>query len=165
VSINTRIPATDSLPANNIYTDPSTIVVVSDLSITKTDGVASIIPGAKTTYSIRVVNNGPSDTYQYVASIVDIYPSSVNFAQWKCVPGAGAECYPGFSGPLNGIGPVQVYPTLPYLKFVDIYVTVGFWGSVTTAVTNRASVCFVAFLSSGLEGELMCFEPHLRLCY
>jgi uncharacterized repeat protein (TIGR01451 family) len=31
-----------------------------DLSITKTDGVASKVPGTSVTYTITVTNNGPS---------------------------------------------------------------------------------------------------------
>jgi len=135
-------PATDSLTGNNIDTDPDTLTPQSDFSITKTDGVASVIPGAKTTYSIRVINNGPSDSKSMVVSIVDIYPSSVNYAAWTCQPGSGSECYPGSSTSLSGIGLVQIYPTLPNGKFVDVFVTVGYWGSVTTSVTNYASVCF-----------------------
>jgi uncharacterized repeat protein (TIGR01451 family) len=57
----TSSPATDPTPANNTATDTDTVTGSADLSITKTDGVASVTAGTSTTYTITVTNNGPSD--------------------------------------------------------------------------------------------------------
>ena len=46
--------------ANNSATDTDTVTGSADLAITKTDGVASVIAGTSTTYTITVTNNGPS---------------------------------------------------------------------------------------------------------
>ena len=57
----TSAPASDPTPANNATTDTDTVTKSSDLAITKTDGVASVVAGTSTTYTITVTNNGPSD--------------------------------------------------------------------------------------------------------
>ncbi len=49
-----RCPATTRPPT------PTRSATSADLAITKTDGVASVIAGTSTTYTITVTNNGPS---------------------------------------------------------------------------------------------------------
>jgi hypothetical protein len=50
---------TDNDPGNNSATDSDTLTPQADLSITKTDGVTSVVPGTVDTYTITVTNNGP----------------------------------------------------------------------------------------------------------
>ncbi|MEO8424081.1 MAG: hypothetical protein ABI595_09240, partial [Actinomycetota bacterium] len=57
----TSSPATDPNAANNTATDTDNVTKTADLSITKADGVGSVIAGTSTTYTITVTNNGPSD--------------------------------------------------------------------------------------------------------
>ena len=54
-------PATDPTPANNTATDTDTVTKSTELSIVKTDGLASVTAGASTLYTITITNNGPSD--------------------------------------------------------------------------------------------------------
>ncbi len=51
---------TDPTPGNNSATDTDTVTPAADLAITKTDGVATVVSGNPTTYTITVTNNGPS---------------------------------------------------------------------------------------------------------
>ena len=51
---------TDPTPANNSATDIDTLTAVADLSITKTDGASTSIPGQSISYTIVVSNAGPS---------------------------------------------------------------------------------------------------------
>jgi uncharacterized repeat protein (TIGR01451 family) len=51
----------DPVPGNNSDTEGTLVGASADLSITKTDGVATVQAGAATTYTITVTNNGPSD--------------------------------------------------------------------------------------------------------
>lgn len=51
---------TDSNNTNNTAADTNTVTPVADLSITKTDGAATINAGGSTFYTVRVTNNGPS---------------------------------------------------------------------------------------------------------
>ena len=56
----TSAPVTDPDPSNNSATDTDAVIRSADLSITKTDGVASVVAGTSTTYAITVTNLGPS---------------------------------------------------------------------------------------------------------
>ncbi|MBU1170511.1 MAG: DUF11 domain-containing protein [Proteobacteria bacterium] len=50
----------DSNSANNTASDTDTLTYQADLSITKTDGKTSVQPGSSITYTITVLNSGPS---------------------------------------------------------------------------------------------------------
>ncbi|HEY8870652.1 MAG TPA: hypothetical protein VIM30_14860 [Candidatus Limnocylindrales bacterium] len=61
--------------ANNTDSEDTTVIVQADLSVTKTDGVASVLAGdgVTHTYTITVHNAGPSDA-QFV-SLADTWPT------------------------------------------------------------------------------------------
>src|SRR5205085_63086 len=52
--------ATDPTPGNDSATDTDTLTPQADLSVSKTDGKTSAVPGTSDTYTITVTNNGPS---------------------------------------------------------------------------------------------------------
>ncbi|MCB1642864.1 MAG: DUF11 domain-containing protein, partial [Xanthomonadales bacterium] len=54
-------PITDPNAANDSATADTTLTPQGDLSVSKTDGVASAVPGTSTTYTITASNAGPSD--------------------------------------------------------------------------------------------------------
>jgi len=62
----------------------------ADLSITKSDGVATYDPGTITTYSIVVSNAGPSAVVG--ATVSDPLPSGITTASWTCTASAGSSC-------------------------------------------------------------------------
>src|SRR5207253_2493902 len=66
--------ATDTNTADNTATDTDTLTPEADLAITKTDGVASVVPGGSTTYNIMVSNNGPSTAVD--ATVTDLFPAA-----------------------------------------------------------------------------------------
>ncbi len=57
----TSSPIADPDASNDMATDVDTVAASADLSIIKTDGVATVKPGSSTTFTITVTNNGPSD--------------------------------------------------------------------------------------------------------
>ena len=73
----TSAPATDPTPANDAATDTDTVTKSADLAIAKTDGVASVVAGTSTTYTITVTNNGPSDEPAGVV-VSDPIPAGTN---------------------------------------------------------------------------------------
>ncbi|MGH8106231.1 MAG: Calx-beta domain-containing protein, partial [Arenimonas sp.] len=75
----------DTNPGNNSATDTDTVTQQADVTITKTDGVASVIAGSSVTYTITASNAGPSDT---TATVADTFPASLSSISWTCV-GAG----------------------------------------------------------------------------
>lgn len=80
---------TDTDPGNNSATDSDTFLVPeADLTISKSDGVTSAVPGQTTlVYTILASNAGPSD--DPVVSVVDIFPSSLG-CTWSSTAAGGA---------------------------------------------------------------------------
>ena len=68
---------TDTNPDNNSSTDTDTLTPQADLGITKTDGVASVVPGTNDTYTLTVNNNGPSTVTD--ATVSDLLPAGTTF--------------------------------------------------------------------------------------
>jgi uncharacterized repeat protein (TIGR02543 family) len=70
----------------------------ADLSITKTDGVTSAVPGSSVTYTITASNAGPSDASG--ATVADTFPAVLT-ATWTCVGAGGGTCTASGSGNIN----------------------------------------------------------------
>ncbi len=85
--------------ANNSATDSDSAALVSDLSISKTDGSPTYTPGSPTTYTIVVSNGGPSDVVG--ASVADSFPAIVTSAAWTAVGTAGTSFSAGGSGAIG----------------------------------------------------------------
>ncbi|MCP2728672.1 SdrD B-like domain-containing protein, partial [Limnofasciculus baicalensis] len=79
----------DTNPNNNSATDTDTIVApTGDLSITKTDGVTTVTPGQKLTYTIVVSNNGSGTATDALVS--DTIPNNLTGVTWTSVANGGA---------------------------------------------------------------------------
>jgi uncharacterized repeat protein (TIGR01451 family) len=79
VTVATPAGTTDPTPDNNSVTDIDTLL--ADLAVTMTDGKTSVVPGASTTYTITVTNNGPSTVTSL--TLADTIPAALlnsNFA-------------------------------------------------------------------------------------
>jgi len=86
--------------ANDSATDLDTAGrPVADLSITKTDGVESYVPGGTLTYTIVVSNAGPSDVAGVTVNDAVLALPQVNGATWTCAAVGGATCT---AGPVTG---------------------------------------------------------------
>jgi uncharacterized repeat protein (TIGR01451 family) len=90
---------TDLNPANNTATDRTQLEPTGDLSILKTDGKVSAIPGTPETYTILVTNPGPSDVVG--AIINDTFPAALLNPTWTVSYSVGS------SGPLLGVGNIS----------------------------------------------------------
>jgi uncharacterized repeat protein (TIGR01451 family) len=89
---------TDPTPGNNSATDTDTLTPRADLSITKTDGVATATPGGSIIYTITASNAGPSNAPG--ATVADTFPASLT-ATWTCVGAGGGTCTAAGSGNIN----------------------------------------------------------------
>src|SRR5262249_8328557 len=63
---------------------------VASLTITKTNNGTTATPGATTTYTITVVNTGPSDVTG--VRVTDPVPADLSGFTWTCSGGGGASC-------------------------------------------------------------------------
>ena len=81
---------TDSDGSDNTATDIDNVNRLADLSVTKNDGVTSVIGGGSTTYTIVIGNSGTA--FAAGARVVDPLPSTVASSSWTCVASAGSAC-------------------------------------------------------------------------
>ena len=112
-TIAVPVGVTDPTPANNSATDTDTVNLVADLSITKSDGVATVNAGATTTYTIVVSNGGPSAANG--ATFTDPAVANLSVTAVSCGSATGAAACPL---PVNTTvalmqGAGIVVPTLP----------------------------------------------------
>ena len=139
--INTRLGncspsgVTDLVPANNSATDTDTLTPQADLSITKTDGVTTVVPGTQDTYTIVVTNNGPSDVTG--ATVVDLLPAGITSDTFTVTPSTGAADTTNASsgsGNINDSGNLDSGSSLTYVVTADIS------ASATGTLINTATV-------------------------
>ena len=132
--------STDPNPANNSATDANTVLAPSaDLSITKTDGVASYVAGGTVTYTIVVSNAGPSNALG--ATVTDTIAALAQVASdsWTCAGTGGATCTGGpVSGNINDTVNVPVGGTVTYTLTARLY------ANATGNLVNSASVAVAA---------------------
>jgi len=93
----------DPNPGDNTSSVTSQSAPLTDLSVTKTDGQSTYVPGSTVTYTIVVRNDGPSFAAQ--ASVVDtLDPAVIASATWTAVfNGAGSTGVTSGSGSLSEI--------------------------------------------------------------
>src|SRR5262249_46580053 len=98
---------TDPDPANNVgQASVSVMAPVADLSVAKSDGVTSIVPGSRTTYTITVTNGGP-DPVSGAPVKDDPLPAALTGATRTCTA-SGASC-----GQPSGSGAIDATVNLP----------------------------------------------------
>ena len=102
----------DPNATNNSATDTDTLTPQADLSITKSDGTPSAVPGTNTTYTITVTNNGPSTVTGAVVS--DVLPIGTTFfsATNGAIYDVGANTVDFTTGTLSPSGSASFQLTL-----------------------------------------------------
>src|SRR5205814_305050 len=116
----------DPNPSNNQASATET-PQLADVSVTKTDGVTSVVPGGSTTYTIVVSNSGPSTATN--VSVSDVLPAGVTAFSWS---GNGKTNQPGaLSDTIASLAPGAS---------VTYTVVAAIAASATGVVTNTVSV-------------------------
>ncbi|MCW5808403.1 MAG: Ig-like domain-containing protein, partial [Deltaproteobacteria bacterium] len=115
-----------------VYTNVTNNVQYSDLSITKTDGIAAIEWGAPTRYTIVVRNAGPVAT---TATVTDTMPAKLTNVVWTCAATGGGTCPAAGSGNISNAVSLPVGATLTYTVDASIIAGTG-----TSSVVNTATV-------------------------
>jgi uncharacterized repeat protein (TIGR01451 family) len=85
---------------NNSATDTDTILMQSDVSITKTDGASTAGAGSPVTYTITASNAGPSAVT--AATVSDTFPAALTGVTWTCSASGGSSC-----GTASGTGNIN----------------------------------------------------------
>jgi uncharacterized repeat protein (TIGR01451 family) len=123
----------DPTPANNSATDIDTLSPTADLSITKTDGSATEVPGTPVTYTIVVTNNGPSDANG--ATVADTFPAELTGVTFTSVAAGGAT-----GNTAAGAGNISDTLNMPSGSSVTYTVNATVSGTATGNLTNTATV-------------------------
>jgi uncharacterized repeat protein (TIGR01451 family) len=90
----------NGVPGNGATTLTGTGFLQSDLSITKTDGVITVIAGSTVTYTITVTNGGPSPATS--VPVTDNFSGTITGVNWTCGASVGSSCGSGGgSGNIN----------------------------------------------------------------
>jgi uncharacterized repeat protein (TIGR01451 family) len=105
----------------------------ADLSITKTDGQATAVPGQPVTYVIQVENAGPDDVV--AAAVTDAIPAVLVNAAWTCAATPGSAC-----GAPSGVGGIADSVSLVEGGILTYTLTGTIQASATGALLNTATV-------------------------
>ena len=107
-----QAPARERGPLRFRHVAIRTALDLVDLSITKSNGTSTSVPGAPTTYTIIVSNAGPSDAVG--ASVADAFPPALSGVTWTCAASAGSSCTAAGSGDIADTVTVLAGGTLTY---------------------------------------------------
>jgi uncharacterized repeat protein (TIGR01451 family) len=127
------LSTTDSTmtPTLNDVTLCFTVVPPPDLGITKTDGVATAVPGGSVTYTITASN--PSVLAANGATVADTFPAALT-CTWTCAGAGGGTCTAAGSGNINDT------VNLPASASVTYTATCAIAPSATGTLSNTATV-------------------------
>jgi uncharacterized repeat protein (TIGR01451 family) len=135
---------TDPTPGNNSATDSDTLGASADLSITKTDGVATATAGGSATYTIVASNAGPSNAMG--ATVADTFPASLT-CTWTCTGAIGGTCTAAGSGNLNDTVNLPSGGSVTYTASCTIS------AAATGSLVNTATVAAPAGVTDPVPGN------------
>ena len=127
-------PTPDAAAGNNSATTTTPLgTPVTDLHITKTNGVNGVVAGLPTTYTITVTNPlGPSDASG--ATVTDAFPATLTGVTWTCTGTGGGAC------PASGSGDINTSVTVPVGATVVFTATGTVDPAATGVLVNSAQV-------------------------
>src|SRR4029078_1675266 len=117
----------------------------ADLSITKTDGVASVNAGASNSYTIVVTNGGPFNVSG--ATGTDTFPAAFTGASWTCLASGGSSCT------ASGSGNISSWVSLLSGGTATFTVTGTVASSASGSLANTASVAAPAGTTDPTPGN------------
>lgn len=125
--------STDPNLSNNSASDSDTLTPTSDLSITKSNNATIVTAGTQVSYTINVINNGPSAVSG--AAVVDNLPAKLTNATWVCVASAGSSC-----SSTSGAGSINTTVTLANGGNAAFTITATVAADALGTLTNTATV-------------------------
>ena len=130
--------SSDTNAANNTATDTDTQGTSQvDLSITKTDGQATYVPGTALTYTVTVTNAGPSTATG--VSIADTVPAAITGVTVSCAVTGTATCgVNGSSGNTVSFTGVSVAPGSQVTLTINGTTNPNATGSIANTATATA---------------------------
>ena len=102
---------TETNTVNNTAVDTDNVLRTANVSITKTNGTSTVASGGSTTYSLTVLNSGPSDASGSV--LRDPAVTGLSCTTLSCAVGSGAAVCPVGLTASSLASPGITLPTLP----------------------------------------------------
>ena len=130
--------AGDPLCVDSYSVTVTAVPVIADLSITKTDGVSSAIPGGTATYTIVASNAGPSAALGN--TVTDTFPAACSAVSWTCVGAGGGTCSAAGSGSISDTVDLPAGGSATYTASCDIDPAATGTLSNTATITPSPSV-------------------------
>jgi uncharacterized repeat protein (TIGR01451 family) len=124
---------------DNLAIDTNSLTPKVSFLFTITDNRSSILPGQATSYTISLINNGPSAVSG--ATITDIFPEALTNVTWSCSASSGSVCTPAGVQNGNVNASANVIPGG----------TVTISANATVKPTAAGNINNTAFLSSPIE--------------
>ncbi|GMV31247.1 MAG: hypothetical protein AMXMBFR59_33720 [Rhodanobacteraceae bacterium] len=128
---------TDPVAGNNSATDIDALGAEADLSITKTDGVTSVVAGGSVTYTLVAANAGPSTATG--ATVTDNFPPEQT-CSWTCAGTGGGTCTAAGSGNLADSVNLPAGGSVTYTAVCAVSAAASGTTSNTATVAPPASV-------------------------
>lgn len=126
-TVDVNLPSIDPNLINNSATDVTMVLPPNaDLSITKTDNVATANPGDLLNYQITVQHLG--DVTVPDATVTDVFPNGLININWVCVADPGAVCPAAGGGDINAAVSLEPMSSLTFI--VNAEVDEGFLGTL-----------------------------------
>ncbi|MEZ5469747.1 MAG: hypothetical protein R3F18_19075 [Lysobacterales bacterium] len=138
--------ALDPDPANNSASDSTSLTPQSDLSITKTDGQTSAVPGTPIVYTITVQASGPSDIPG--VQVIDNFPAALSSVSYTATATGGAS---GFSA--TGTGSIADTVSMPAGSSITYVASATVRATATGSLSNSASVSTPAGVTDPVPGN------------
>jgi uncharacterized repeat protein (TIGR01451 family) len=134
ITSNELSPVLTDDPDAGTADDPTctTIDIEADLSITKTNGATTEIPGTSVIYTIVASNAGPSNDPS--ATVADTFPAAITGVTWTCVSAGGATCTAVGAGNINDTANLPAGGSVTYTASGTIS------ASATGTLVNTATV-------------------------
>ncbi|HYC94018.1 MAG TPA: DUF11 domain-containing protein [Thermoanaerobaculia bacterium] len=129
VSATTTTP--DPVPGNDAATATTTVIVQSDLIVTKSGPSGTTFAGGELTYTITLRNAGPSDAQS--VTLTDVIPASTTFVSFTAAP--GYTCVTGSTVTCTR----AVLPPSPTADTFTLVVRVNRPTAPGTAIANTAT--------------------------
>ncbi|MCE9631238.1 MAG: DUF11 domain-containing protein, partial [Planctomycetia bacterium] len=136
----------DPIVTNNTATDTDTATPVCDLSILKTDGTTTYVPGLTTFYTITVTNAGPS--FLAGGRVTDAFTASITGATW-----VAAYLGSGSGGPAIGTGNIDALINVAPGGSAVFTVTAPVKSNATGNLVNTATVAVPAGTTDPTPGN------------
>ncbi len=123
---------TETDASNNTESDTDTQNSKADLAVTITDGTTTYTPGTTNTYTVTVINNGPSNVTG--ATVTNTWPTGVS-GTWTAVVTGGASV-----AATSGSASINQLVTMPAGSTVVYTVTANVASNATGSLTSVATV-------------------------